>query len=129
MKGRLRRRVAALWNETDSTGIELLSGALSASFGVLLIKEGHKANALEHGYFFAALCLLAATLKLVGVVIENAPVRVLGLLVGVIFWVTLAGVFVTTVPGSITWLCFAILAGAQLWAVKRVIQGRVRRGR
>lgn len=129
MIGRLRRRFGVLWNETDSTGIELLSAALSSSFAVLLIREGRNANALDHGYFFAAICMVAATLKLGGVVIENAPVRVLGLLVGVIFWVTLAGVFVTTVPGSITWLCFAILAVAQLWSAKRVVQTRIRRGR
>lgn len=117
-----RARLRYLWCAMPTEGIELLSAALSGTFAILLLKAGANANAIEHAYAFAALCLTASACKVVGVVFERTALRIVGLLLGNIFWVTLSGVIVVTVPGSITWLCFAILALAQLWAVWRLVR-------
>lgn len=116
----LRRRLAYLWGDMDSTGIELLSASLSLTFAILLAKQGGNANAIEHAYWFAALCFTAALLKFGGVLFEITLLRIAGLGLGTVFWLTLAGVLAATVPGSITWLCFAVLALAQLWSIRAV---------
>lgn len=123
---RLRARLHYLWAEAPPDGVELLSASLSATFAVLLVYNGSATNAIQHVYWFAALCALAAALKLVGVLLEHTALRVAGLLLGLIFWVTLAGAAVSSVPGSITWLCYAVLALAQLWAVRANVRGRWR---
>jgi len=123
---RLRARLQYLWNDAPPDGVELLSASLSATFAVLLVYNGGTANAVQHDYWFAALSATAAALKLAGVLLEYLPLRVAGLLLGTIFWVTLSGVFVASVPGSISWLCFAALAIAQLWAIRVNVQGRWR---
>lgn len=122
---RLRRRIGHLWSGMDSTGIELLSASLSLTFAILLAQQGGDADTIEHAYFFAAMCLTASLLKFGGVLYEITLLRIAGLGLGTVFWVTLAGVFLGGVRGSITWLCFAVLALAQLWAISRV----ARRGR
>lgn len=121
---RLRARLRYLWDDAPPDGVELLSAALSATFAVLLVYNG--SNTVQHAYWFAALSAVAAGLKYVGVLLEHPALRVTGLLLGTIFWVTLAGVFASSVPGSISWLCYAVLALAQLWAVRANVQGRWR---
>ncbi len=123
---RLRARLHYLWNDAPPDGVELLSASLSATFAVLLVYQGQQANAVQHSYWFAALCTVSAGLKFAGVLFEYLPLRVAGLLLGLIFWVTLAGVFAASVPGSISWLCYAVLALAQLWAIRANVQGRWR---
>lgn len=123
---RLRARLRYLWDGAPPDGVELLSASLSATFAVLLVYNGGTTNAVQHAYWFAALCMVSAGLKFAGVLLEYLPLRVAGLLLGVVFWVTLAGVFKASVPGSISWLCYAVLAFAQLWAIRANVQGRWR---
>ena len=122
MNARLRRRLHFLWFDADPAPVESSSACLSASFAIVLLAQGSDANALQHAYFYAAICAIAAALKLVGVVAEIQWLRLAGLLLGAIFWITLSYVFVRSVHGSITWLCFAVLAFAQWWAFWRVLR-------
>ena len=125
-QSRLRARVHYLWNDAPPDGVELLSASLSVTFAVLLVYHGSTVNAIQHAYWFAALCAVSAALKFVGVLLEHTAIRVAGLILGTIFWTTLAGVFVLSVSTSITWLCYAVLASAQLWALRANVRGRWR---
>lgn len=121
--GKLRRRIGYLWRELHPDGVELLSAALALGFAAVLAYRGRDANALAGAYWYAALCLLSGALLIVGVLIERTWLRIAGLLLGTVFWVTLSYVFLRMVPGSISWLCFVTLALAQLWAVRRHVEG------
>lgn len=117
---RLRARLRYLWSDADPDGIELLSAALSLSFCFLLLYWGNRANAIDYAHAYALLCLVSSLSKFAGVLLEIRWLRLAGLALGTIFWITLAFVFLNGVPGSITWLCFTTLGLAQLWAGKQV---------
>jgi 2-keto-4-pentenoate hydratase len=116
----IRRRIHYLWAESDPDGIELLSATLSFTFGVVIAYQGNHASILAHPYAYAGLCWFASGCKMVGVLLEKSWLRVLGLLAGTIFWVTLATITIA-LAGAISWLCFATLAAAQLWAIRRLV--------
>lgn len=127
MLQRLAHRIRYFWDGMDPDGVELLSAALSLTFAVLLIYRGQGANMLAGVYWYAALCFASGILKVAGVLLEILAVRIAGLLLGTIFWITLSYVLLKTVPGSIAWLCYAVLALAQLWAIRRLVtRGRWR---
>lgn len=117
---RLLRRLDYLFNHIDPDGVELLSAALSLSFAVLLAYRGGTAPVLAYARVYAGLCALAALAKFAGVLLEWRWLRLAGLFAGALFWVTLAYALLRTGHNSITWLCFAVLAAAQLWAARRV---------
>lgn len=123
---RLRSRLRYLMNDTDPDGVEILAALLSLSFGVVMAVRGRDSNAINNVYIYTGLCFLSAALKLTGVVCEVWWMRVAGLLLGVIFWFTISAAFLLTIPGSISWLCFLVLALSQLWAVRQVMRRTTR---
>lgn len=116
----LRTRLHYLWFDAPTDWVELLSAMLSAAFGLLLIYRGPNANALAYAYAYAALCYASSSCKVFGVLFEWRKVRIVGLWLGTIFWVTLSFVLLIGTPGSISWLCFAVLAAVQMWAAWRI---------
>lgn len=121
-RGQIGRRMRYLWG-MDPDGVELLSACLSLTFAVLLAYHRPGTTLLEHAHAYAALCLVAATSKIAGVVLEWRWLRLAGLALGALFWVTFSYVLLRDYPSSIAWLCFVVLALAQLWAARRVAQG------
>lgn len=123
MTGRLARRLRYLWSGMDPDGVELLSAFLSLTFTVLLVYRRPGTTLLAYAYAYAALCLAAGLAKVAGVLLEWRWLRLAGLGLGTIFWVTLAYVLLRTIPNNASWLCFAVLALAQVWAARRVARG------
>lgn len=120
-----REQIRALWSDMKPDLVEVLTAFISLSFGAILAFRGRDSNALGAGAtFYALLCFTAAACKLVGWAYRLAVLRIAGLLLGVIFWVTVSTAFLLTIPGSISWLCFAVMAVAQLWAVRQVVRQR-----
>jgi hypothetical protein len=124
MVRRLRGRLNYLWNELHPDGVELLSAALSLTFGVLLLRAG-RSDFFPHAWAYAALCFASGGLKVAGVLWERSLLRALGLLLGVVFWTALSYVLLSR-GGSIGWLSYAVLALAQLWALRRVTMAAIR---
>jgi hypothetical protein len=118
---RLAARLGYLWDGMDPDGVELLSAALSFSFGVLLLRAG-RSDLFPPAWAYACLCLTSASLKVYGVLREVGWARVLGLCLGIVFWTALAYILLRR-GNSIAWLSYAVLVLAQLWAVRRVVMG------
>lgn len=117
---RLGRRLDYLFNHIDPDGVELLCAALSIAVAALLAYRGNAATAIDYAYAYAGLCLIAGCAKFGGVLLEWRWLRLFGLFLGAIFWVTLSYALLRKASNSITWLSFAVLALAQLWAARRV---------
>lgn len=121
MRRRLWRRWRYLWGTMDPAGIEIVNAILLILFGVVLARRG---GAGMGQYTVYALLYVAGGLAgCAGALIELRALRVVGLLLGILAWVTFTVYYLLTIPGSISWILFAALAASQLWCVWRVLGG------
>lgn len=119
----LRDRLGYFWDDLDPAGVELLSAALSLTVGLTAFYRGDNTTTIAYAQAYGVWCIVAALTKFVGTLWEWRALRLFGLYAGAIFWVTLSFVLGYGGRNSITWLAFAMLALAQLWAARRVWHG------
>lgn len=120
---RLRDRLRYLWRDLDPAGVELLSAGLSLWFALILVwPRDDPRNGPRPLWGWALLACAAGACKVVGVVTERVGPRAAGLALGAGFWASFALVFALTVQGGVTWGVYLVLAGAQLWALWRVVR-------
>jgi hypothetical protein len=103
----------------QTEGIEVLTGMMSAAFGIMLLYWGDESLGFSYSIWYAILCFLAAFLKLWGVVWQRTLPRILGLFAGIVVWGSVTAAFLS-VEYSISWLAFLVLGLVQGWALWRI---------
>ena len=111
---RLRKRWHYLWFQAQTDWVELFSAALSGSFVPVLVYRGNS-SILGVALPFALLCLMASLCKVVGVTWEVYPLRVAGCALGTAFWTMLSLTLWKNSGLSVSFGCFAVMAGIQVW--------------
>lgn len=123
----VRRRLRALVFDVDTRGVEFLTAQLSLWFSLSLLTSDSP-NRPQPVWFWPVWCGVAGLAKAAGfgAALDTSPPRwahwsrLVGCLLGTVFWIVLATVLFSLARTGISWGGFAIIALAQAWCAFRV---------